>query len=1409
MPAINVARTDTFEVQRQKINQIGDILSNISAGGSDLQTGNLKLGDGTKEVPSLSFISDSTLGLYKPDNSQISFVSDGKDLIRLETEAFYTFQDLYVRKKTLTSAGFSITNAGQNYDVGNFSDVNVIGGSGSNGSVNLVVESFGGDITSAGSNYLTGSYSSIPLVSDGAGSGVTANFTTGTPVFVIQSGGSGYTDGVYSSINVVSSGSGQEQQLTLEFTGGQLTSITVENEGLYHLAGDTFSVPNSELLYFDEDLQEEVQSGGAGATIAISNNPNTIDTTTVEFVTKGDGHAVGDNLTTPGSQTFTGDLGGTVSGVSTTLGAGTSITVASTAGIIAGMDVLQVSGDGQLADDTTVASVTNSTTLVLSAAPAASGAVVLDFSSSSLSSIALSGDVSTIILGSSISGGGYTGEVTGVDIDLNEISIVPDSTTAASNVTFTIDPPYGTGSGFNFLIDAVGVVTSALVNNEGNGYDAGDVLAVNAADLTNPIPVFVSVFEGQQVTATGNVNVSVGDNVNTYTPPDAEAGTPASYGPDLEVIEVINGTTFIASSAEQLGQGTQFSVNAGGTVYTSDESIPANRYYAGFDEENQTLTPTLTLYIGSKYQFQQTDGSFGTHPLSFSSHPDGSRNLVSGVTADLDVASTTITVSDPTGILVGMVVSVTDGDGGVNIGTTVQDVTGSVVTLSEVPTTSGVGTTLSFSGAPFTDGLTSTSDGSILEITASTPDPLYYYCPNHDGMGGSHDPDPNNPKVFGDGFELTIISVAIDDTISFDVSTGTINSTDIASETGSIKDLTAETKIDTALINATDVVATNITATSGSNLSLASSGDVDVTAVNFKVGDIVLNSANNSITSTGDIKTSTVLNVNDVTTITNNTIATNATNDLILQPGFGKVAKVDQVTALTLPVGDTSQRPQVQESGQVRFNSETNQYEGYSSLNGSWSSLGGVRDLDGDTTILAELNVGDDDDTLWFRNDGNYTLKLDRNFLDFNTVKDIKSTKQGIPEFSKWIANAPLTAGTYVKEGLNLYEVTVSGVSAGPGSPPGDTSGDSFTNGSATLRWYSLAVAPLVIAEVEEFRIGPTEPIPLVVNGDLRFAGNKISTDINDLLIQPNGLQKVKIESVTSLVLPVGDSNSKGNPEQGSVRYNTTDSQFEGFNGSQWGGLGGVKDIDQDTLIQAETAPGADEDTLYFKNANNETLRLNDQKLVFNYIDTLESETSNAFNFVADTITFGSQDTTLLNTSATETFLFSSKNNFDIGLSSGLNTDTLIRLTNTGKIFFNTSFGLGNYQAIEILNEDLSKLELSHIKTHTSKVTLVKGTSDVSSVILYDPAVAECAQVELVAHNQASGDKEFIQFTVIDDGTDIYRTEIGNVKTGQELVGTTFDFDSSSKVRVTYTLDSGLINGNNVDITVVTTVIKR
>ena len=91
MPAINVAKTDTFELQRQKINTIGQQIFSVTEGGSDLTTGNLKLGDGTLAAPSLSFASDNTLGVYKPSTSLFGLAVSNKDNNLVNTTSYSTF----------------------------------------------------------------------------------------------------------------------------------------------------------------------------------------------------------------------------------------------------------------------------------------------------------------------------------------------------------------------------------------------------------------------------------------------------------------------------------------------------------------------------------------------------------------------------------------------------------------------------------------------------------------------------------------------------------------------------------------------------------------------------------------------------------------------------------------------------------------------------------------------------------------------------------------------------------------------------------------------------------------------------------------------------------------------------------------------------------------------------------------------------------------------------------------------------------------------------------------------------------------------------------------------------------------------------------------------------------------------
>ena len=85
---------------------------------------------------------------------------------------------------------------------------------------------------------------------------------------------------------------------------------------------------------------------------------------------------------------------------------------------------------------------------------------------------------------------------------------------------------------------------------------------------------------------------------------------------------------------------------------------------------------------------------------------------------------------------------------------------------------------------------------------------------------------------------------------------------------------------------------------------------------------------------------------------------------------------------------------------------------------------------------------------------------------------------------------------------------------------------------------------------------------------------------------------RVIFDNTNSIQIPVGTDAQKdavGVAVTGQIRYNTTNSTFEGFgSGGQWGSLGGVKDVDGDTFVSAEDNPGSDEDAITFVTAGTE-----------------------------------------------------------------------------------------------------------------------------------------------------------------------------------------------------------------------------
>ena len=1709
MPAIQVARTDTFEIQRQKINQIGSQIFSVTSGGSDLAAGNLKLGDGTRTAPSLAFENETGLGIYRPETGLIGFTSTGKKIADFSSVEILSYKDFIIRQKVLTNSGVAINNYGTLYDPGTYSNVPVVGGTGDSGLFDITVTEYTGSVSNAGKNYVPGSYTNVGL-SGGTGSGAIVAFVVDAIDGSITNAGSGYVPGLYLGVSLTGgSGSSAIADITIDgatvlsgsispggsgYTNGNYTDVAVSNiptttytvtvvsnpgspppDNVYQINGNTqqsltispgntyrfdvsdASVSGHPLVFQNTDgstidqtqyvvanfgaegvagsyvelivkptatvgtikyncslhdgmganitvqagatgnygsfgrasvtvsggavtdfsfstagqdykLSDNVTvssldvggtgtgfvfvlaaptytgevttvnitssgqdyetndvlsvndadvGGGGGSSFAytVSSNPTSINPTSLQFTAKGSGYIIGDQLTLPQAISISSvTLNGIKTGVVTTLSTSSpQITVADTSGIAPGQAVTNFpeSDVGVLAANTTVLSVDSATTLTLSATPTGAGAVELTFTSPNPGNEIVLPDVTGIVSGDLVSISSGTGSldsttvVAGVDVNTNTVVINPAAVEAGvATVAFT--KAFGNGDGnFAFDITNLGEVETISISDGGNGYSLGDQLTVNPFDLTQPLVKtvtnktiqnidFVSTLPSGTFSVGDSIkrvdgqviNVTI-DNVPTLIDPDGSyTGVAATGGTG-------GGATFDVLR-DFSGLVNTVTINDGGKFYTAGDVItipgnlvggasPADDIQLSVDgvnendsaeiydiklsggnitsividnisaatgdfivdasatlgateyEVNSSLSstfrwfiddvysPDLTLYVGSTYQFNTSDASNSGHLFAFSTFPGGIWNpsYIENLTTILDVNSDQITVTSTTGIVAGMQVILESGAGSLPSGTTVASVIdATTLQLSANPINPGE-SILSFRGFEFTEGVSRTTSALTLKVTESTPTTLYYYCATesdlHQEEGGYVGEeavvtiDPNNPKTFGSGLLLTVAALDTSDVITMDIGTGAFTALSVTSNESTFVSSTVSGQLTAPTIASSDVTLTNINAESAS-VNIASS-TLSVSGTTTIGSFITLTSTSGNISTSGVIKTTNEFNSNDQLKINNNNILTLDGIDLLLSPPANRVAKVDSSTALIIPSGTTSDRPLagVVEDGAIRFNTETSQYEGYSSTTSSWSSLGGVRDLDGNTYITAELSVGANDNTLRFYNDGNNTIRITPEWLYFSTVKKITSENVTAPSYVLWFANSPYTVGQYVKYRNNIYEVTAStgsGLSASSGNEPTHTTG-AQNNGDLELTWYASAVAPLTFDEIEELQVGPFGNLPLVVNAELRFADNVISTDISDLLIRPNAGKKVTIDAATTLTLPVGSDADRGVPLQGGIRFNTTSTQFEGYDGTNWGSLGGVKDVDQNTYIIPETAPGANENILYFFNDNNNTLRLSTTSLDFDTIDTIRSVTSNEFEITASLLTIDSAATTIDNTAVNTTFIHTSKQYLDLGLSAGITVDPVLRFENNGDVYFNTTFGTGSFTGIKVFDSELKEFELDGVKILTEKITLVKGTSENGASIVYSLATEAGAKTTLIAVNTNTGEKEFIEFGIVDDGTDIYHTEYGNIRTGSKLIVPTFEVTPNSEARINVSLSSDVANTQTVNITFHSNITKK
>lgn len=227
--------------------------------------------------------------------------------------------------------------------------------------------------------------------------------------------------------------------------------------------------------------------------------------------------------------------------------------------------------------------------------------------------------------------------------------------------------------------------------------------------------------------------------------------------------------------------------------------------------------------------------------------------------------------------------------------------------------------------------------------------------------------------------------------------------------------------------------------------------------------------------------------------INENVISTWDNNeDLLIRPNGTGVVRFDTTQAITLPRGTTAQRPNPAVTGMIRYNTETNKYEGYDGS--AWYGLAGVEDADGNTSITAELTPGANDNTIRFYANG--SLVADMNATRF----DIKNS---------------LTVGNISIQG-NLITTTATN--------------DNFSieaNGTGSVRLANFA-----------------------------FNGNTITNTVNDAvsLLQPSNNGYFKFQGTNGFVLPTGTNLERPTAYAvvGMTRFNTDTQVVEVWNGSQW-----------------------------------------------------------------------------------------------------------------------------------------------------------------------------------------------------------------------------------------------------------------
>ena len=175
----------------------------------------------------------------------------------------------------------------------------------------------------------------------------------------------------------------------------------------------------------------------------------------------------------------------------------------------------------------------------------------------------------------------------------------------------------------------------------------------------------------------------------------------------------------------------------------------------------------------------------------------------------------------------------------------------------------------------------------------------------------------------------------------------------------------------------------------------------------------------------------------------------------------------------------------------------------------------------------------------------------------------------------------------------------------------------------------------------------------------------------------------VTFDTPGAIVLPTGATSARPTSlSAGMVRFNTSDGVFEGYIGTAWASLGGVKDVDQDTFIEAESSAGADNDELRFVTAGVTAFKVdNTQAIKTDGTTNLVFDIGGNIN-VSNTIITGLAEP-IANSDAVTKFYVENTFDRDFHVTKGANTYILdlFNTTNTPSLEVGTGLTIESYDS--------------------------------------------------------------------------------------------------------------------------------